>query len=132
MPKNFLSKMKFEIDKSLHFKSPNTQAVSAVYQHNNLTEEDILHNMNELASQFNSNNIHLGCAIHYKKMNKWAPAIMKPTSSGMAIWSPQDSPGMANAYEGDTIDKLHFMIVDYKMENHNNSFYTPKIGHHLH
>lgn len=132
MPKNFLNKIDFEINKNVKFKDAKVQMVEAVYTTNELKREDILHNMNVLAQQFNSNKIHLGCAIHYKKLNRWCSAIMKPTDTGMEIWTPEDSPGIEDIYKGDVIDSIHIMIVNYNSVNTKKSFYTPKKTHHLH
>lgn len=131
---SFLNKLNFEINKVVKFKDPKMQLAEAVYKKNNeFKREDILHSMNLLAQKYNSNQIHLGCAIHYKYIDKWAPAIMKPTNSQMEIWSPVDSPGVANAYDGDIIDSVHFIVMNYNANNHTTkAFYTPQIGHHLH
>jgi hypothetical protein len=132
MPKNFLNKINFEINKDVKFIDPKVQMVEAVYKTNELKRDDIIHNMNVLAQQFNSSKVHLGCAIHYKKLNRWCAAIMKPTNTGMEIWTPEDSPGIEDIYKGDVIDGIHIMIMNYNAENTKVSYYTPKKTHHLH
>ncbi len=130
---SFLEKLNFEINKVVKFKDPKMQLAEAVYKTKEFEREDILHSMNLLAKQFNSNQIHLGCAINYKNINRWAPSIMKPTNSQMDLWSPVDSPKVEDAYDGDVIDAVHFVVMNYNANNHTaKAFYTPKKGHHLH
>jgi hypothetical protein len=132
MPKNLLNKIDFKINKDVKFRDPKVQMVEAVYKTNEFKGDDILHNMNLLAQQFNSSKVHLVCAIHYKKINRWCPAVMRPTNTGMALWSPFDSEGIADEDVGDVIDGIHLMIMNYNAENTNVSYYTPKKTHNLH
>ena len=58
---------------------------------------------------------------------------MIPTTFEMELWSSEDSPGIVNVYEGDTIDAVHFFVVNYNTAPHTTKrFYTPAQGHCLH
>ena len=133
MPKNLLNNLDFEMNKVVKFKDPSMQLVEAVGKAKEFKRDDILYSMNLLAQQFNSKDVSLGCAIHFKNIDQWGPAIMVPTRSPMKLWSPYDSPGIANAYDGDVIDSIHFVIINYKADKNTKlTYYTPKKNHHLH
>lgn len=126
MAEKILKKLKFEKNKNVNFRDKNTQLVEAILHGEKFKRDDVLDAMNELAKQFNSDKIHLGCATHYKKINKSAPAIMVPTTQAMKLWNPNDYPGEYDEYADDTIDSLHFYIINYNAVNTKISFYTPK------
>lgn len=132
MAEKILNDLKFEINKDVNFKDKKIQLVEAIFKGKNLKRSDILDSMNDLAKQFKSDKIHLGCAPHYKNINKFAPAIIIPTTQAMKLWNPADYPGEYNEYADGTIDKLHFYIINYNAVNTKSSFYTPKKNHHLH
>lgn len=130
MPRSFLNQLDFKINKEVKFQDAKTQLVDAVYERNAFTRDDILHTMNLFAQQFNNEKIHLGCAIHFKGIKRWCPAIMTPTNSEMKLFHPDEySDTFTVACANDTIDGVHFFVVNYDGVNKNNAFYQPRISH---
>eukprot|EP01038_Epipyxis_sp_PR26KG_P015562 gene15562-21014_t len=84
----------------------------------NLERSNIKDNMNKLAKQFDSPHYQLGCAMHYKNINKWVPAIFRKTTQEMMLWDSTDSPETAEAYRNDSIDAIHVFVIEDKAELH--------------
>mmetsp|Transcript_7120 Transcript_7120/g.7465 ORF Transcript_7120/g.7465 Transcript_7120/m.7465 type:complete len:131 (+) Transcript_7120:1860-2252(+) len=129
MPVSLLPHLNFHISNRTHFQDPKVQMVEAVYKADNISRDDILHTMNLYAQQFNNNQIHIGCGIHYKDMNQWKHAILKPSNQPMELFNPDNYAGHPN---NDTIDMIHFYVFNYNADNNNVGFYRPAVGHHLH
>jgi len=90
------------------------------------TRDNILKNINSLAAQFEDEHVQLGAAIHYKGVNKWAPALFRKSTQHMMIWDPSDSPETAEAYRNDTIDTVHFFVLEDKEKVHKDKYRKPK------
>ncbi len=78
------------------------------------TREKIIKQINVFAKQFNSPNVKIGIATHYKNVNKWGPAMMDYSNENIQVWNPIDSPDTADAYLKDTIDNVHIFIIEEK------------------
>lgn len=126
MADKILKNLKFEINKNVNFRDKKIQMVEAILHGEKFKRSDILDAMNDLAEQFNSNKIHIGCALHYKNINKMVSANMVPTTQAMELFDPYTAGESGKEYIGDIIDGLHFFIVNYNAVNVKKSFYTPK------
>jgi len=73
--RNFLDKLNFKKSK-LQFPA-GTKLLEATYKRKNeFTRKELLRNANDLAKQFNDNNVKIGIAVHYHDNNIWGPALM--------------------------------------------------------
>ena len=88
------------------------------------TREQVLKNLNKLAETFDDDDVQLGCAIHYKKIGKWAPALFRKSNHSQAVWDWSDSPETAQAYRDDSIDAIHMYILENKTDK-KNPFHRP-------
>jgi hypothetical protein len=78
----------------------------------NFSLEDISNEINELAKGFNSKDVFMGVACHYKKMNKWTPALISATNGKIKVWNPDEYPD--SGYENDKIDCIHVFVIENK------------------
>jgi superfamily II DNA/RNA helicase len=53
----------------------------------------------------------LGVSLHYKNVNKMAPAIFSNTGQAVTIWNPKDSPESQHLYDGDEIDEVCVFVI---------------------
>ena len=86
----------------------------------------MLKNVNALAKNFNTDTVQIGTAIHFKKVNKWGPSLLKKTNQPMMLWDPTDSPDTEEAYKNDTIDAIHIYILEDKAKVHKEVYRKPK------
>ena len=56
----------------------------------------------------------VGVAMHYKKVNMWAPAMFTNAGDTVEIWNPHDSPDTEHLYDDDEIDGLIFYVINNK------------------
>jgi len=54
----------------------------------------------------------VGCAMHYKNINKWVPALMTKVGAPVLIFDPNDSPDSVDAYKNDSIDSVMFYVIN--------------------
>ena len=53
----------------------------------------------------------LGVSLHYKNVNKMAPAIFSNTGQAVTVWNPKDSPESQHLYDGDEIDEVCVFVI---------------------
>jgi hypothetical protein len=76
------------------------------------TIEEVSDNINALAKSFNSKDVYMGVACHYKKINRWVPALISQTSGKIKVWNPDEYPD--SGYYYDKIDCIQVFIIESK------------------
>lgn len=87
------------------------------------TRDQIIKEINIFARQFNDKNVQIGISMHYKKINKWAPALISPSDKNIVVWDSSDSPEMEEAYKNDTIDYVHVYVIENKNMKNSDVFF---------
>ena len=66
-----------------------------------------------------SDNLHksgktarLGVSLHYKNVNKMAPAIFSNAGNAVTIWDAKDSPDTQHLYDNDVIDEVCVFVIN--------------------
>ena len=78
------------------------------------TREELSKGINAFAKEFNSKDVQIGISAHYKKVNKWTPALISSSAHKIAVWDSSDSPETEEAYQNDTIDYIHVFAIESK------------------